>query len=343
MNEGPENETEQEETMPSSSDAIPLKLVRRATTTVFAIFLVTMAVFLVAAYRSESKRYARGVFEHLEETSAVLSSLPQLLEPLPTGWLTGIEQQLGERTGVRHQVLVADSDSMITDATSKSVLGGDIRLLFQLEPFETSNLARASAQSEGSSWLASATPLGSTGRQLFLMRSNDRRSELVMRFWGLHGLHVGVTLVLFLVLLKLLGEHYIRKPIERLAGHVQRVEQGEFETRPETYEDDEFGWLARRFSLMGLRLQRTVRQLVRSEKYASAVAVAYRAARESASPLNDLNKHINRLDELAPDDSAVMRITRSLKKDYRRLIEVLVRLQTIEPADDDDEITEPAP
>lgn len=329
----------------SSSNPIPMTFVRRMTRMVFAVFLVTMLVFLVAAYRAETRLYAQGVFEHLEETSAVLVALPEVEAVSSAPWLADIERRLAAHTGVAHRVVVTDSEFTIKGASNKAEAGEDIRQLFGLEPFSTSGLSRATGHSEDVSWLVSSQSFGSRGQLLFLMRSNDARSGVLKRFLGLHVLHVGVTLVLFFVLMRFLGERFIRRPIQLLAAHVRRIEAGEFESHPEIYEDDEFGWLAERFTEMGLRLRESVRSLVRMEKLASAGAVAYRAARESAAPLYDLRNQIAFLEAaVEPDDEAILRIARSLKKDHRLLVDAVVGLQKMtRPDDGEDKEPQAAP
>ena len=244
-----------------------------------------------------------------------------------------MEQHLAARSGVPHRLVVTDSDLTITDASNTAAVSRDIRELYRLESSATSDLSRGVGHSEGASWLVSSQPFGSAGRRLFLMRSSDERAGIVKRFVGLHLLHGGVTLVLFFLLLRFLGERFIRHPIQRLAAHVRRIEAGEFETSSETYENDEFGWLAERFTEMGLRLHQTVRSQVRTEKLASAGAVAYRVARESAEPLNDLRRQITVLEASATDDLALTKIARSLKADHQRLVDAVVRLQEVSPAE----------
>lgn len=315
--------------MNTSSDSIPRGFARRTTTGVLLIFLITMVVFLWAAYRSEQSLHYMETFEHLEETSAILSLLPELQRPPTPGELADLEKRLAERTSTPHRVLVTQPNFYIASSSDASLIGKDIRIQLNLVPYGSLNSDRATGQDSLGQWLASSAPLAAQGQRLFLMRSRSGSEGFVSRFWGLHGLHIGVTVLLFLVLLKFLGERYVRRPIEQLAAHVQRVEAGEFLTQPERYERDEFGWLAGRFTQMGLRLKETIERLVRNEKAAAAAAVAYQVARGAVEPLESLNRHITYLQGLAREDSGLRKVATSLDNDRQELIAAMIHLEKL--------------
>jgi len=319
------------------SESIPRGFVRRTTSCVLLIFLVTMTVFLWAAYRSERSLHYTATFEHLEETSAVILLLPELRDKPAAVDLLALEKQLAERTSTPHRVLVTESDFSIAVSSERSLVGEDVRRRLSLESYDPPKSERATGYDNSGRWLVTSVPLDDQGRRLFVMRARGGSEGFVKRFWGVHGLHVGVTVLLFLLLLRLIGERYVRRPIEQLAGHVRRVEGGEFRTQPETYGNDEFGWLAERFSRMGLRLRKTVERLVRTEKYAAASAVAYVVATEAAEPLNSLKRHIAYLEGLAEDDRDLKRLAVLLEGDRQQLVSAVVRLEKLGPGPEDQE------
>lgn len=315
--------------MSNPSDKVPNTFVRRTTTSVLLIFVVTMAVFLWAAYRSERHRHYEETFEHLEETSGVLSLIADLAGSTAQTDLEALEARLALRTRTPHQVIIVGPDSEIVASSRRSLLGEDIRASLHLVPYGPLESGRAVARDAAGPWLASSVSLDGLGNRLFLLRLREGSEGFVRSFWELHGLHVGITMLLFFVLLKFLGERYVRRPIEKLAGHVQRVEAGEFLTQPERYEPDEFGWLAERFNQMGLRLKETVEQLVRSEKAAAATAVAYQVAIGAMEPLESLKRHITYLQGLAQKDPDLERVATSLEKDRQELVLAMISLEKL--------------
>ncbi len=321
--------------MNGSSDPIPRRFTHRTTASVLLIFLVTMVVFLSAAYRSEKSLHYEETFEHLTETSAVLSLLPNLGQQPTASAVAALEKRLAERTGVPHRLFLVGPEFSVAAAAESSMIGGDIRTQLNLVPYGPLDSGRATAEDDRGTWLASSMPLDDRGGRLYLLRSRKESEGFVGRFWRLHGLHIGVTVLLFFVLLKFLGERYVRRPIGQLAAHVQRVEAGEFLTQPERYEKDEFGWLAARFTQMGLRLREAVERLVRTEKYAAASAVAYVVATEAMEPLNSLERHIAYLEGLASGGVELKSLAASLEKDRQELVKAVVRLEKLGPGPQD--------
>ncbi|MFQ5527863.1 MAG: HAMP domain-containing protein [Thermoanaerobaculia bacterium] len=316
--------------MNDSFDSIPRSFARRAIAAVVLIFLLTMVVFLWAAYRSERSLHFEETFRHLEETSAVLSLLPELRDQPTAAGLAGLEERLAQRTDIPHRLVITESNFDIAASSEDPASGGDIRKTFSLVPYGSPDSGRAIGRDEDGRWLAASLALGD--KKLFLMRSRSGSEGFVGRFWGIHGLHMAVTVILFVVLLGFLGRRYVRLPIEQLAAHIRRVESGEFESHPESYANDEFGWLAKRFTHMGLELKRVVARLVRTEKYAAASAVAYAVATEAMEPLNSLKRHVTYLQGLAKDDRDLSTVASSIDKDRRELVLAVVRLEKLGPA-----------
>ena len=312
---------------------LPRTFARRTTVSVILMFLVTMIFFLSIAYRSERARHLRDTFQHMDEIASVL--LPSLgTGKLPAGdGLAVLERRLSEKTGTPHRILITGAGSAITHAADRQLLGRDFRELFELES-DGQQDGRAFASRAGAGWYVLSVATGSGAQKLVLLQSRAAEARFARQFWLIHGLHVGITIGLFFLLLRFLGERFVRRPIEQLAAHVDRVRTGEFETRPESYRKDEFGWLADRFTEMGLELRDTVEQLVRSEKSATAAAVAYRVAHDVQEPLSKLRRHLAYLEGLSGSDETLMSVARALRVDLHVLVQAIVRLEELMPKSD---------
>ena len=316
--------------MTSPSDPMPRSFARRTTAVVILAFLATMAVFLWLAFRSERRLHHRATFEHLEETLAILSMVPELGGQPTEVELGKLEERLTEATGVPHRILLTDSLFSIVASTSAELLGGDIRSHFHLVPEDPSETGRAFGSTEAEPWIVASRTHGNAGR-LYLLRSGAGGDEIADQFWRIHGLHVGVTLLVFAIVLSFLGDAFVQRPIEDLAAHIRRIEAGQFDTRPEIHRNDEFGWLAERFTEMSVRLKEAVEKLVRSEKAAAAGAVAYRVARQAVEPLGRLKRHVADLERIAGKDAELVRVVAALEKDRWRLADAVLLLEQLAP------------
>ena len=316
--------------MSGSPDPIPRGVVRRITIAVILVFLVTMAVFLRLAFMSERNLHHRATFEHLEETLAVLSILPELRgEPMGDG-LSMLEGRLAQRTRIPHRILLADAALSIVGSAESELVGNDIRSTYGLEPHDAPDASWAIGSTDDGSWMAVARPHGETGDVLYLLRLRRGGDGFAVQFWRVHGPHVVATVLLFALVLHSLGKVLIRRPLEQLGRHVQRLEAGEFWSQPEVYRNDEFGWLAKRFTQMGRRLRETVEKLVLSEKAAAAGATAYRVARQAVEPLARMKRHVAYLEGLAGKDPDLRRVVASLEKDRWAIAGAVILLEELD-------------
>lgn len=311
---------------------VPRGFTRRLILGVNAVFLITMGVFLAASFQAERSQHYRETFEHLDETLGVLSTLPGVsASPTPDAIRT-VENSLQKRTGVPHRVLTT-LGGVISGSTEGELIGQEVDAVLDLRPFEGSDSGRAVLSLDGEEWLLSSLPLEDSegGGQILLLRARSASEGFVAKFLTFHGVHVVLTVMAFVVLLKFLMDRYVRRPIEQLARHVQRVEIGEFQTAPWISGEDELAWLAQRFTAMGTKLKATVEQLVRSEKYSSVNAVTFRMARELKPPLERMKRHIVELESVAQQQPDLRRLASQMRADREKLLEIIRHLREIEP------------
>lgn len=313
-----------------SPPPVPRRFEVRTTVGVVVVFLLTMAIFLVSAYRAERSRYASEVYQHLEETIDVLPELSGSL-PETARELRGLEDRLAGSTGVVHRILVVGPELDILAAARSEEVGEDLETAYGVSPMAAGQSDRATAARDGEQWFAVSRAAGEAGERVVLLRSRRRELGFLRSFLVLHGLHIGVTVLLFVGLLSFFGARFIRRPILQLADYVRQVEAGKLRTRPSPARDDEFGWLADRFAEMGERLEVTVRQLVRQEKASSAVAVAYRVVRQLGAPLARLQRHTVLLESTVSDDAELATIAADIERDRGELVEALLRLEELVP------------
>jgi len=310
---------------------MPQGFVRRMTTSVVLLFLFTMAGFLWIAYRSERNAHYRETFDRLAETARVAARLPRIAGKGRGDDLLQWEHLLAGGRGGQQRILITDSSSSVIASTQGDHLGRDIRELYSLPPTgptPADTLEATGTSPSGERWLIVSVPLDADGDRLYLLRPEIDLQDFAGRFARIHGLHLGVTVLLFLVMLRFLGRRFVQRPIEQLAQHVRRIESGEFQTRPEVYRDDEFGWLADRFSRMGQRLSETIQRQVRSEKAATAAVMAYRVVRESSEPLHSLDRHITYLEGIVGQDRDLVEVARSMRDDHQKLASAAGRLES---------------
>ncbi|NIM61098.1 MAG: hypothetical protein GTN89_09925 [Acidobacteria bacterium] len=79
------------------------------------------------------------------------------------------------------------------------------------------------------------------------------------------------------------------------------------------------------------KLDAATERLVRREKYASAVIVAARIARDLEQPLANLEWRIAKLEELAEREPEVRRIVIGLRRDRQAIKDAVRSLRSIEP------------
>jgi len=307
---------------------LPRTFTRRLILLVNLVFLVTMAIFLAISFVSERALHYQATFAHLEETLGVISMMPEISPTASPTVIRDLESRLGEHTGVPHRLFVV-AEGKISASSEENLLGRAYGSVVNLRPFEEENAHRGIAQIEGTEWLVSFRTGEDSG--FYLMRSRGANEGFASRFMALHGIHLMLTVLAFVVLLKFLMDRYVRRPIEQLARHVHRVEKGEFQTASQVSGEDEVAWLARRFTRMGTELKTTVERLVRSEKYSAVTAVTFRVARELKAPLERMDRHILELESVAQQQPDLRRLAGQMRSDRESLIDGIRHLREIEP------------
>jgi HAMP domain-containing protein len=292
------------------------------------VFLAIMAVFLSVSFLSERAQHYQDTFAPLEETLGVISLMPEISPSASPDVIRDLESRLGEHTGVPHRLLVA-ADGKISASSEEDLLGRDYRSVVDLTPVAGKDLHRGLARISGTDWLVSFQ--GGEDSGLFLMRSRAASEGFVSKFLTLHGVHLILTVLAFVLLLKFLMDRYVRRRIEQLVRHVQRVEMGEFRTAPQASGEAELAWLAERFTRMATQLQTTVEHLVRDEKYSSVSAVTFRIARELKAPLGRMERHLLELESVAQQEPDLRRLAAEMRRDRESLIDAIRHLREIEP------------
>jgi HAMP domain-containing protein len=323
-------------------EKIPGGFRRRLWVAVSVLFLTTMVLFLSVSFFSERNLHYQDTFEHLDETLGILTVLVQTSKGSSPEILGKVESLLEKRTRVTHRVFLTNDDSLILGSSDPDLINQNIKVAFNMKSFERGNPGWSTATRDGKDWLVSATDhlFGESEKGvIFLMRWRRSSEQFVGKFLRIHGLHAAVTLILFFLLFHWLGGRYVRKPIQRLADHIRRVETGNFKVGPEVESDDEFGWLARRFHQMGKTLNETVQRLVRTEKYATVSVIAFRIAREMKEPIEAWNRHILYLEGLAKKDSEMNKVGAALRVDRLKVMEVIRQLNEIRPYEKEESLS----
>ena len=100
-------------------------------------------------------------------------------------------------------------------------------------------------------------------------------------------------------------------------------------------DSDRPGWLRRIGShLVERKLDTAMQGLVRQEKYASALIVSFRIARELDEPLRNLGRHIatlERLAQLAQEEPEFRQVLAGLRRDRQAILSAVRRLAEIQP------------
>lgn len=92
------------------------------------------------------------------------------------------------------------------------------------------------------------------------------------------------------------------------------------------------GWLGRLGSnVVERKLDPALQGLVRHEKYASALIISLRIARELEAPLGNLERRIAALDRLAEREPEIRRLAAGLRRDRRAILRVIDRLARLQP------------
>ncbi len=331
------NEDAEPSALISTSERVPRgsrSLAARLTLYVNVVFLGNMAVFLVAGFRAERTLHYRETFHHLGETLGVLGIDPSTSHPPLPEDLAAIEAKLARYAGVAHRVLVLDATGTVLASSVPGQIGRTFGHSFQIEPAKPWHGQGTLVRQGTVRWLAVSTTAltGEPGLlAVVLLRSRPGTDEFVARFFGLHAVHAIVAIPLFALLVTWIVRARVRAPIVRLAEHIERIEQGRFEGDEAPVSEDELGWLGRRFTAMGTRLRESVESLVRAEKYATVGAIAFRVTREMAAPLDAIGRRLVMLEAVAYRDDEVGRLCTELSADRARLIEVVKRIQEIEP------------
>jgi len=92
------------------------------------------------------------------------------------------------------------------------------------------------------------------------------------------------------------------------------------------------GWLRRLGGrIIARELTSATQAIVRREKYASALIMSLRIARELEGPMRDLQRHISMLDRLALQEPEISHVAAGLRQDRGEILRAIERLGAIEP------------
>lgn len=321
----PDAETKAITGLPRGWPSLHLRFIAAAN----AIFLITMTVFLTVSFSMERKLALSEIFEHLEETAGLLGAWPGALDATE---IAHIEDRLSHRTGAQHRLLVVDARGRVLTASDRVMIGTRLQEQFSSQAIGTGDGGQALVSGTLGPWHAVSVPRKDEpgDRSVYLLRADSGSEAFTKAFLRLHGVHVLVTIALFTSLLQLVGARYIRRPIERLADAIERLEEGNPVIEPSSKHPDELGWLEVRFGRMAERLRETVRRLVRAEKGASAYAVAIRVVHELEDPLRSLGRHTAYLEALAGRDPQLQKVKEQIREDQRKVLSAVRRLAKID-------------
>ena len=162
--------------------------------------------------------------------------------------------------------------------------------------------------------------VGQSQRELKEIRSTIRQTA----WW------VGAAGVLLGALLSLWASIRVTRPLQRLAESVQKVAQGEWETRAEVRSQDEVGRLARDFNLMTEQLVDQKKRMLQAERVAAWRELARRLAHELKNPLFPLQitiENLRRVRETKPEqfEEVFEECTRTLLAELDQLKRIVGR------------------
>ncbi len=141
---------------------------------------------------------------------------------------------------------------------------------------------------------------------------------------------VGSAGVALGALLSLWASLRVTRPLQELAESVQKVAQGEWETRAEVRSQDEVGRLARDFNLMTEQLVDQKRRMLQAERVAAWREIARRLAHELKNPLFPLQitiENLRRVRETKPEqfEEVFEECTRTLLAELDQLKAIIGR------------------
>ena len=125
---------------------------------------------------------------------------------------------------------------------------------------------------------------------------NGRMATVVLSVLGSVALAIGIIIVI--------STQRLLSPLKQLQQVVSRVAAGDLSARANIYRNDELGMLATRFNNMANALVERDKQLIRSERLATAGRIAAQVTHEIRNPLSSLDLNADLLrDEVASDGS----------------------------------------
>lgn len=152
------------------------------------------------------------------------------------------------------------------------------------------------------------------------------RLDLVARKTRIYTLVFGAMAVLLGILVTI-GATVMLRPLHRLRDAARRIASGDYEHRISVEGPREIADLAQEFNVMGQAIQERSRELVRTERLATAGKMAAMITHEVRNPLSSIGLNTELLEEeLAglPKDRAeeVQGLCRSITKEVDRLTEI---------------------
>lgn len=92
------------------------------------------------------------------------------------------------------------------------------------------------------------------------------------------------------------------------------------------------GWLSKLGGdIVERKLDAATQRLVRQEKFASALIISARIARELKQPLDDLEWHIAMLEQLVEREPEIRQVLAGLRQDRQAIVSAVQRLGAIKP------------
>lgn len=264
--------------------------------------VATMIIFLLLAYYNQKRTLLRDSSRHLEELLNIMPSkfdVGKVAEEKIRNEIVELENRISKHIGYRHKIIITNERFNILFWNGENL--GKKKFYSSFIP--SSNFGRRNnylvESSEGSKWI-----VGRKGVELFrkdsiesngfmyLLESYEFIEENLNTFWKIHGLHVAVTFMTFIVLINFITSKYIRKPINELLEAIRKIELGIWNVTPKIKTKDEFSWLKEKFSEMGKKLENTVMQLVKAEKLASKILTSRKIFKEIEPSLNKIKVNL---------------------------------------------------
>jgi len=294
--------------------------------TIGALFLLTMAFFVTVSYRADRRFQIEHTVLLLRSTLRMaVSTVPPDVTP-PLAYL---EAQLNGMGMHHYSLALMDDDDRVVLSEPAGAKAGDISESIAAASNELKTSEFAVTSRGDMTWIVVAERLPDGKRLLLLLDWGHIASGLRV-FWTIHGTHVAVTLALFLLVVWIITERFVRRPLRALFGAFRRLELGNWVADPAVQSKDEFGLLAEKIKSMTVALKEHVDRFVRVEKYAAAAMVVIRIGRELKGPLAVIRRHVGELSTTVGPSPALAVLAAELDMNMKEIDRSLARLSEIQ-------------